>query len=315
MEHAEALESAEATLHRAGFRVSRRCTARTSCFDFAARDEERLIFVKAFPDIRDVSREDAACVRAISRCFSSASIFISDVNNEDSLRDDTVYSRYGVYVVTSNTFTDIVLRGVFPLVEATPGGYCVRIDGSKIRERRHELSLSIGKLAGMIGVSRRTLYGYEKGMTRASVSAAYRLEKILGVPLARSVSPFEAPSETSRFGSLSVGDLENVSNRFLRFVLSKLAQFDFRVSLMRRAPFDFTADCPHAELKVIGVVLEEREECTEERVEETLSVSRIVAARPLLVGHGKVAAKNEVAFLNYDELARIRDGREITRLL
>jgi len=45
MRHAEVFEIAEAALHRTAFRVPQRCASRASCFDYAAWNEERLIFV------------------------------------------------------------------------------------------------------------------------------------------------------------------------------------------------------------------------------------------------------------------------------
>ena len=43
------------------------------------------------------------------------------------------------------------------------------------------MGLSIGKFAEIIGVSRRTVYGYERGIARASVNSAYKLAETLGV--------------------------------------------------------------------------------------------------------------------------------------
>ncbi|MCW4020262.1 MAG: helix-turn-helix domain-containing protein [Candidatus Bathyarchaeota archaeon] len=314
VERAEALDIAEATLDQAGYRVSLRCVARTSCFDFAARKGLKLVFIKVFPDIRDVSREDAAGLKTLSGCFSGASLFISDTKEEKPLRNDTVYSRYGVHVVTSKTFDDVV-RGAFPLIEATPGGYCVSMDGSRIRERRNELGLSTGKLAGMIGVSRGALYGYERDKNRVSVFTAYRMEEILGLPLVTTIDVFEALPKNLKAGNPSFGGHGKIRNRFLRFILSKLSQFDLEVSRIVRAPFDFAVLCPHVNLKIIGGVFKKREKRVKERIEEIVNLSGIVEARPLLVGQEKVATPDDVAFLHGDELAKIRNRKELAELL
>jgi len=315
LSRADALQIAEAALHQAGFQVSRRCSVRASCFDFAARDEERLFFAKVFGNIHDVSRGVADGIKTISGCFSSASLFLSGINEEDPLRDDTVYSRYDVHVVTLKTFEDVVLRGRFPLVKAARGGYSVALDGRKIRERRHELGLSIGKLAGMVGVSRRTLYGYERGLTRASVSTAYQLGKVLGVPVAETVDIFETPLRGFRSGSSSVGGCDDVRGGFLGSILSKLTQFGLKVLPTNRAPFDFTADCPREEFKIVGGVFRRKEPYLEERVREILSLSAILRAKTLFLGEERTAVPEDVAFLNYDELAGMRDREELTALL
>jgi len=316
LKRAEALQDAEAALHQAGFQVSQRCVSRASCFDFAARDEERLVFAKVLRDIREASRGVAVAIKTISRCFSGASVFISDVSNEDSLRDDTVYSRYGVHVVTLKTFKDAVSRGHFPLVKASRGGYSVGMNGDKIRERRHELGLSIGKLAAMVGISRRTLYGYERDMTRASVSSAYKLERILGVPLVGTIDVFESPSANPGSSSPPGPDeYGSVRNSLLQSVLSKLIQFDLEVLPLKRAPFDFTADCQREEFRIVGGVFKRRERLLKERVTEVLSLSGIVEARPLLLCEESITAPQDVALVNCDQLAKMRDREELTALL
>jgi predicted transcriptional regulator len=121
--------------------------------------------------------------------FQAPLFFVTDKNCDKPLKDDTVYFRYGIQSVTSNTLENIV-RGTLPMVEATPGGYCVRIEGSKIKEQRHKLDLSIGRLAGMVEISKEALYAYERNLTRPSISIAYKLEEILGVPIVKAVDIF-----------------------------------------------------------------------------------------------------------------------------
>ncbi|MEM3041338.1 MAG: helix-turn-helix domain-containing protein [Nitrososphaerota archaeon] len=311
----EVVDAAEATLTRAGFQVSRRCVSRASCFDFAARKDKRLIFVKAFPDIRVVSLDDALEIRKLSRCFLCAALFISDRNRDEILKDDTVYSRYGVYVITSKTLEDIFVRRMLPLVEATPGGYYVRINGKKIREKRHELGFSIGKLAEMVGISRRTLYGYETGMTRASVSSAYHLEKVLGVPLVETIDVFNESSKRSRIGHSFQEDWNRIKNLLLRSVIGKLAQFNLKVSPVHRAPFDFAAHCSQVDLKIVGGVFNRRERHLKDRIEEILSLSRVVGAEPLLIGDEEIADEGNPPLINHEKLAKIRNMEDLVALL
>ncbi len=316
MRRAEALETADATLVQAGFKTSQRCIVRRSCFDFAARKEGQLLFLKVLSDLRGVSKIDAAGIRMISRCFSGASIIICDRHNDKMLRDDTIYSRHGVYVITSKTLEDIVLRGMRPLVEASPGGYYVRINREKVKERRYELGLSIRELAEMIGVSRRTLYGYERGMTRASVSSAYRLERTLEIPIVEAIDPLKPQPDDRDAGSSPHHNPRiarvKVRNRLLRAVLEKLTKFKFNVSPTIRTSFDFAAYCPHAGMNIIGGVFHKCERSPGRRVEEIISLSEVVEARPLLIGDGGTfSSEDGVTLLRHDELARIRGPEEL----
>lgn len=316
VERAGALDFAKAALRNAGFNVSRTCTSRESCFDFAARKEETLVFVKVTRNIRDVSRSDAVELKTVADCFSCSSLIVSDVNGEESLSSDTIYSRYGTHVVTSKTLEDMV-HGTHPLIEATPGGYYVRTDGSKIRERRHELELSIGKLASMVGVSRRALYGYEKDMTRVSVTAAYQLAETLGVPIVKSINVLENNIDNN--GAPKINDhpnnkSHNVGNHFLRHVLEKLGKFGWDVYATNRSPFDFAAFRPRARLRLIGGVVEEREEGATDRVEEIASLGKVIKAKPVLLGR-EVAGNRGVTFLSIDDLEKMPHSQKLETLL
>ncbi len=127
---------------------------------------ELKILVKSHLDIDTFSAEDASELKIISQCISAISLLIGERTREKPLEDDTVYSRYDVSALTVQTFENILLRKFYPLIHAGPGGYYVEIDGEAIKRRRQELGLSAGEMAERIGVSRRTLYGYEQGMAK-----------------------------------------------------------------------------------------------------------------------------------------------------
>jgi len=176
MNQAEALRLAEGVLREANFKVSTRCVSRPSCFDLVARKSGSVAFFRVPANLSSACRREADELRTIAGFFGGAALFVCDKAKDKPLEDDTVYSRYGIFAISPGTLEDVVARGFLPLVLAGPGGYYVRLDGDAIRRRRLKLGLSMGKLAESLGLSRRTLYGYERGMARASVSAAYKLE-------------------------------------------------------------------------------------------------------------------------------------------
>jgi putative transcriptional regulator len=192
---------------------------------------------------------------------------------------------------------------MLPLIEAGPGGYYVRLDGEAIRNRRQELSLSIGKLAEQLRISRRTLYGYERDMAKASISAAYNLEWILGIPLVKSIDIFQ-PVPPSR-GFLASAKRMIVRNRFLQTVLKKFTHCRFRVAPTTRAPFDFIAQNPKNHINIIGGVAQEKEENIDQRTKEILSISEIVEAQPVFITDGKFVPEN-IPLIHAEELEKTR---------
>jgi putative transcriptional regulator len=281
MKRGEMLDATESILKKAGFQVSERCNARASCFDFATRKKEKLVFIKIYGNIGNVSPRDASELHAISTHLCASSLFVGDKTRHKPLEDDTVYSRYDICALNNKTLEDVLVHGTAPLIEAGPGGYYVKLDGEKIRKRRQKLGLSIGKLAEMMGISRRTLYGYEKGMAKASVSAAYKLEWVLGVPVVQSIDIFESCAEAE--GLFATARRMIIKHLFLQKVLRKFAEIRFHVAQARRAPFDFIAQCPEGKLNIIGGVPDNRERNIGRRTEEIISVSKVVNAQPIFI--------------------------------
>lgn len=314
MNRAEIVDEAESVLKNAGFDVSQRCRSRPSCFDFVARRKTQLTFIKAHENIGNISMRDALELQTLSKHFSAASILVCSKTRHKPMEDDTIYSRYGVYGVTPLTLADITIHGNNPLIDATPGGYYVRLDSEKIKKERQNRGLSVGKLAEMTGISRRTLYGYEKGMARASVGAAYNLEYVLGVPLAQGIDVFQPLPEHGKGFLATAKRLMNM-HHCLQNVERKLSKFNILIAHVKRAPFDFIAKSKKKELHIIGGVSNGKEHNFLQRVEEIVSVGKVINAQPVLIAEKRHANNNGITIIGRDELERISDANELFELL
>jgi putative transcriptional regulator len=295
-------------LREVGFNVSERCCSRPSCFDFVARKNETLLLVKVEPDIDVLSPSDSEELRAISECLSAASLLLGQKTREKPLEDDTVYSRYDVLVVSSKTFENILLRKAYPLIQAGPGGYYVEIDYESIKRRRQELGLSVGEIAEMIGISRRTLYGYERGMAKASVTAAYNMIWALGIPVANPINIFEK-SRHQRMCFLSTAKLAIVRNKLLQKIFRKLARC--RITPVKKAPFDFVINFPEKEAKIVGGVARINEPDLNKRVDEILSFSKVVKAHPILITEGREPSNRGISCIPSEEISKIKKPEDL----
>lgn len=307
MKRAEILDTTGSILEKAGFQLSRRCTSRPSCFDFAAQKGEKIAFIKVYANIGNVFAKDASELQTISECFSATPLIIGEKTRRKPLEDDTVYSRYNICAITPKTLEDVVLRRMHPLVEAGPGGYYIKLDGNLIRERRQELGLSVGKMAEMMGISRRTLYGYERGMAKASVSAAYKLEWVLGITVLQFIDVFQPTPQGTGFSATAK---RIIKYRFLQTVLRKFAQFDFRATHTDRAPFDFIAQCSEKGLKIVGGVADKKERNVDQRTEEIISVGKIINAQPVFITDGEKIPNNNIPLIHHKDLVKMRGLEE-----
>jgi len=309
MNRAEMLNAAESVLKTAGFEVSEKCSARPSCFCLVARKGAQLTLLNVQPDLGNISQRDASELKTIASCFLGTSLFVGDKTREKPLEDDTVYTRYNVYAVTPKTLEDVVSRRMLPLIEAGPGGCFVQLNGDAVRKRRQKLELSVGKLAELLGISRRTLYGYERGMAKASVSATFNLEWILGIPVVKPIDIFQAvPPDT---GFFAAAKRVIVKNRFLKIVLKRLIQCHFNVAPTMRAPFDFIAQNPESQLNIIGGVACREEKDLDQRTKEIVSISEVVKAQPVFVTDGKLVPKNYIPLIHSEDLDKIKQPKDL----
>ena len=304
----ESVRATEFVMREAGFAVSQVCCSRPSCFDFAARKSGTTILVKVQSDVDSFPSSDSQELKVISERVSAASLLISKKTREKPLEDDTVYTRHNVFTVTPKTFENIVLRKAYPLIHAGPGGYYVEIDGEAIKSKRQELGLSTGQIAEMIGISRRTVYGYERGMAKASVAAAYNLVYTLGIPVAKPINVFER-SRKQRQCFLTKAGRAIATNKLLQRIFKKFARYD--ITTVRKAPFDFVIRVPEEKMRIIGGVAKDGERELDKRVDEILSVSKIFQAHPILITGGQRPSNKDISCVYKEELSKIRTPEDL----
>lgn len=308
----ETLKAAETTLRDAGFAVSEQCRSRPSCFDLAARRDECLIFIKAQQDIGSFSKNDSTELKAISESFTAPCLLIGEEAREKPLEDDTVYTRQDIMAVTAKTFENFLLHDVRPLIQANPGGYYVEVDGKSLKRRRQQLGLSAGEVAEIVKTSRRTIYGYERGMAKASVPAAYNLIWTLGIPVAKSVNILEKPHHQPKSSMLATAKLMLARNRILSRLLKRCVHYP--ITTVRRAPFDFVIGTQQDGMRIIGGIANKKEPELEKRVDEILSIGRITQSRPVLITEGDAPEKN-IRCISSEEVSKIRTPEDlITRI-
>lgn len=304
----ERARSPEDVLKEAGFNVSEKCCSRPSCFDFAARKNGTLILVKVQLDIDNLSLGDSLELKAISECVSAASLLVGERAREKPLEDDTVYSRYEVSAVTPKTFESTVISKNYPLIHAGPGGYYVEIHSEAIKKRRQELGLSVGETAEMVGISRRTLYGYERGMAKASVTAAYNLIYTLGFPVAKPISVFEKSRE-QRKRFLTAAKFAIAKSKLMQKIFRKFTRC--HITTVKKAPFDFVITVPEEKMRIIGGVANNKEQELNKRVDEILSVSRVVRAHPILITEKRKPSKKDILCICKEELSKIKSPEDL----
>lgn len=297
------IDNVENTLIEGGFIVSKRCLEDKICLNLAARKGLQLLLIKCVENLLAVRKQSVSALKLISHHLIASPIIIALNNSGGKMGDDAIYRRHGVSAITTKTLFDAIIHNRFPIVEAKPGGFYVQLDGESIRTNRQMLNLSMGDLAKLVGVSRGTIYGYEKGLIKASVEIALKLEATLGSPLVQPINVFK----NVKLDDLPHKSSFNSKNDMVKKVVFKLHSFGFTANATPLAPFDYIASCSE-DNRVIGTVGSNH--CPNPEI--VSSIAMISNSKYLNISEND---GNEDHSLSYDSFLKLRTKQELFTLI
>lgn len=220
-------------LAKTGFFVSAKHGERGLCFDLVARRDRALLFVKILQNVDAFSKTNAGELKVIARTLEGAPLLIGERSGTGLLEEGVLYTRFGVPIVSHRTFVELLEDGVPPFIFSAPGGLYVNLNRDVLRTLREERRISLGTLADVAGVSRRTIQMYLEGMS-ATVDVALRLEEFLGEPIVTPVDPLMFAQEVERAVAASFAGLE----AFERDLFRRLARLGYDIVPTHRSPFE-----------------------------------------------------------------------------
>src|SRR3989442_1598825 len=207
MKRDRVLEETRRGLAKTGFFLSRPHGERGLCFDFVARRDDTLLIVKVLQNVDALNKATAHELLEVARILEASPLVVGERSGTGSLEDGVIYTRFGVSILSRRTLGEFLEGGVPPFLYSAPGGLYVRLDADALRRLREERQVSLGTLADIAGVTRRTIQMYLEGMS-ATMEVAMRLEEFLNESLVMPVDPFAlladpaargvAPRERSR---------------------------------------------------------------------------------------------------------------------
>jgi putative transcriptional regulator len=301
------LEQTRQALAKTGFYLSQPHGERGLCFDVVARRDETLLIVKVFLNVDALSKETAGELRAIARTLEGSPLIIGERTGTGPLEDGVIYSRFGIPILCRSTLLDFLEDGVPPFLFSAPGGLYVRLDPAVLRRLREERGLSLGALAEIGGVSRRTIQMYLEGMA-ATLEVAMRLEDFLQESLALPVDPFRFEDDP-RPGMALAPRLE----RFERELYQRLERLGYAVLPTVRSPFD--ALSKHAATTYLTGVGQEA--AIDRKAEVVSDISRVVEKDSVMfvVRRSLRMSIRGVPLIGREELRRARDTDDVEEMI
>ena len=246
------VEYINSTLIDKGYRVSK-CEGFHSCFDIVAKKGEVILLIKVFINIEALNRRVAIELKKIAIMIDAKPIVVGVKAKNAYLRDDTLYLRYGIVVVSPRTF-ERMMDGEFPLIYTVRGNYCVHISPEVLVNLRKKMGLSQRKLAEKVGVSKQSIYRYESS-GRISLEIANKIFEILESDLTREENVFSYIKKVEK--CIRIEDLREHEGEKLsilkRVVMKRLNEMGF-FTISTRAPFDLISKEISNEEKVLSIV-------------------------------------------------------------
>ena len=305
MSRDDLINTTRAILARGGYDISPMMSLRSVCFDVVGRKGDTLLIIKILSNVDAFSRENAEEMKVLAEMLHACPLLIGERSSSGVLEPGIVYSRFNIQIISNETLADHILENAAPYIFAAPGGLYVKLNNSLLKEIREKEGISLGTLADVAGVSRRTIQMYESGMG-AMIDAALRLEEYLDTEIIETVNPFEYKYENKDKEYELTGDKRSDS-----LVLNHLLDMGFAVTPVVRSPFEALT---RNEDVVILTGLDSEDERLIQKAMIASDISRIVGKHSVIIVEKKRGVDNveSTAIVTKDELNKMDDKNELT---
>jgi len=296
-------------LMKSGFTVSRPLNMRSISFDIVARRDKSLLLVKILSNVDAFSKENADDLKVLAEALGGSPILIGERSGSGDIEEGIVYSRFNVPIINMKTLNDLLCENVPPFIFAAPGGLYVKLDSEVLRKVREEKSISLGTLAEIAGVSRRTIQMYESGMG-AMIDAAIRLEEFLDTPILLPVDPLGYKPEGTETQPVEMERYDQFTQEIFRV----LTGIGYSIKPTQKAPFEaLTVDRDVLILTGLG-----RDETKiKEKARVVHDISQITGKESVIFIE-KVRSRQSIegtALVGKDELRKIDEMVKLRRLV
>ncbi|MCK4756872.1 MAG: transcriptional regulator [Thermoplasmata archaeon] len=310
MKREELVQEAVGIFTKAGFSTSDPAYLSHSGFDMVARRGELIIVLKAVVNVDGINRNSLTGMLALTRAVDGTPLIIGAKKSSGKIEDGVVYSRFGIPLMSLDTLNDLFIEEVPPLVYSAPGGFFVRLD-SEVLRRMRDGGISLGELAEIAGVSRRTIQMYEDGMG-AKLSAALRLENTLGTELILPIDPLTYNMLDEAFvecQGLGIGD-----NDLAAEIFEHLNEIGYSVEPTSRCPFDaLTSDRENLLFTGVGRV----DKNIMKRARAMSNISKLLDRYSVFFveERGSKTSLGGTPLISHVELEKIGDKKKILELI
>jgi putative transcriptional regulator len=161
--------------------------------DIIAKIKGKTVLVKVIDDLADLPKSEVNELQGASSTIETTPLIIAENWGGEKLSDFVAYSIYNSYAITPDTLEGLLSGKGQVYVKTAKDGYHVSISGEKLKEARLEKGLSLGNVAEYVGVSRKTIYEYERESLEPNIERGKRLLELFGSNILSPIDLFEPP--------------------------------------------------------------------------------------------------------------------------
>lgn len=289
-------------LQKAEFSVSE-IISEDYCFEVVAKKGCLKLLIKTSDNIDNERKESAEDLKSMAIAYSASPLMIGSKVHSGAVEKGILYERYGVNVMSPDTFSEAMLDGQLPSLYSKRGGLYFRIDGSYLRKLREAHGESLGGLAKRVGVSRKAIYEYENCSMGATPDTVAKIEEVFGTGVTCGIDIFE--------WRLDDGDIPNrsPSGPVARELHTKLKEMGCKAIIFNHAPVDL-----HAKNMGVSFIANDREP-VDKRVEEAVSLGKLLGVEPVLVTEAGRPRDIDITVVRLNEVKKLETLKEMERLL
>ncbi len=151
------------------------------------------LMIKISRKLIDISKREINELKAAAYILNSFPLIVSEYFTDEKIESGIVFEKNDIDVIDPETL-DMYLSGEKVSIYSRKGMFYVRINGKMLERYRRKRGMSLGDLANILGVSRKSVYEYEKGLMDPSVDIAEKLLDVFGEEI---IDSYDIPDENT----------------------------------------------------------------------------------------------------------------------
>ncbi len=261
-----------------------------SPFDIVAVKDKNILLLKLVSCANSINNTQIRRLLALAFFINAHTFLLSNWKDESTkLAEDTLYSRFGMPLITPETFEHF-LDGYSLFLTSSNAGSVAIIDGLKLREAMTHRNISPSSLSRLLGVSKSMILKYERGFARVTEGRAFKLYNIFGSEIFKSVEIIiKKPSLNQDPSPLT----------------KKYTSLGFEAFDTKGLPFNIVAK------KDDEIILT----AFNSDGNNLKSISKLLEVFPLSIFSGKKKLKIKVPSMSYEDFLMLEDASELLSIV